>query len=71
MYSLMLVFYLVGIIALAISPWVLTYWAYQDESDWRWRESLSFYRWLCENKHFAWLSTAISFVAFMGLMVHP
>lgn len=67
----MLVFYLVGIFALAICPWVLTYWAYQDECDWRWRESLLFKDWLLENKHFLVLSFAISMVAFMGLMVHP
>ena len=71
MYNMVLLLYFVGVCVLAVCPWILSFWAYQDEADWRWREELLFRDWLLENKHFAILSFAISMIAFLGLTVHP
>lgn len=67
MHSWQLVVRFVAGLFLAVSPFVLSYWHYADEMDWRWRSPINILEWFEENKHVAVLSLAMAIVGFVGL----
>jgi hypothetical protein len=67
MHNWVLIVRFVAGIFLSVAPFVLAYWHYADEMDWRWRNPVTILEWLEENKHVAVLSLAIAIVGFVGL----